>query len=140
MLLKANYQIVVIDKFHFGDQSLHEVRNHPSLLIRRCDVRDIAAADLVGVDTIVSLAAISNDPSGDLSPHWTIGINQAATIRLAELAANEGVRKFRLRIVVQRVWRRRRERTQRNISATATDCLCEDEVGHRERVECAGQR
>lgn len=94
MLLKAGHQVIAVDKFYFGDQPLNKVAGSPGLEIRRCDVRDISAADLAGVDTVISLAAISNDPAGDLAPNWTVEINQDATIRLAELAADEGVSRF----------------------------------------------
>ncbi|WP_158843331.1 DegT/DnrJ/EryC1/StrS family aminotransferase [Saccharothrix deserti] len=94
VLLKAGHHVVAVDKFYFGDHPLNRVSGAPGLEIRRCDVRDISAADLVGVDTVISLAAISNDPAGDLAPNWTVEVNQDATIRLAELAADEGVSRF----------------------------------------------
>jgi dTDP-4-amino-4,6-dideoxygalactose transaminase/nucleoside-diphosphate-sugar epimerase len=94
MMLKAGHSVVAVDTFYFGDHPLDRVKNDAGLEIRRCDVRDLTAADLVGVDTIVSLAAISNDPAGDLAPNWTVEVNQDATIRLAELAKDEGVRRF----------------------------------------------
>ncbi len=94
LLLKAGHSVVAVDKFYFGDHSLKRVIDEPGLEIRHCDVRDVSAADLVGVDTVISLAAISNDPAGDLAPNWTVEVNQDATIRLAELAADEGVSRF----------------------------------------------
>jgi dTDP-4-amino-4,6-dideoxygalactose transaminase/nucleoside-diphosphate-sugar epimerase len=94
VLLKAGHRVVAVDKFYFGDQPLRKVAKAPGLEIRHCDVRDVTAADLAGVDTVISLAAISNDPAGDLAPNWTVEINQDATIRLAELAADEGVSRF----------------------------------------------
>src|SRR5688572_10535599 len=94
LLLKAGHSVVAVDTFYFGDHPLKRVIDEPGLEIRRCDVRDVSAADLVGVDTVISLAAISNDPAGDLAPNWTVEVNQDATIRLAELAADEGVSRF----------------------------------------------
>lgn len=94
VLLDAGHHVVAVDKFYFGDRALAAVDGHPALTVRRCDVRDLAAADLVGVDAVVALAAISNDPAGDLDPDWTVEVNQDATVRLAELAAAEGVRTF----------------------------------------------
>ncbi|TQM78997.1 dTDP-4-amino-4,6-dideoxygalactose transaminase [Saccharothrix saharensis] len=94
VLLKAGHEVVAVDKFYFGDHPLNGVIGAPGVEIRRCDVRDVAAADLVGVDTVISLAAISNDPAGDLAPDWTVQVNQDATIRLAELAVEEGVSRF----------------------------------------------
>jgi nucleoside-diphosphate-sugar epimerase len=58
------------------------------------DVRDVVASELEGFDAIVHLAALSNDPVGDLDPGLTAEINFAATVRLAELAREAGVRRF----------------------------------------------
>ena len=54
------------------------------------DIRDIAASALAGFDAIVHLAALSNDPLGDLKADWTFDINVAATERLARLAMDVG--------------------------------------------------
>jgi nucleoside-diphosphate-sugar epimerase len=61
---------------------------------RERDVRDVSAGELAGFDAIVHLAALSNDPVGDLDPGLTAEINFAATVRLAELAREAGVRRF----------------------------------------------
>jgi nucleoside-diphosphate-sugar epimerase len=58
------------------------------------DVRDIAPADLEGFEAIVHLAALSNDPLGDLDPHLTLAINHEASVRLAVAAKAAGVRRF----------------------------------------------
>jgi len=58
------------------------------------DVRDIERADLDGVDAVVHLAALSNDPLGALRPGVTERINYGGTMRVAELAKASGVRRF----------------------------------------------
>lgn len=58
------------------------------------DVRDISADDLDGIDTIIHLAGLSNDPLGSLNPDLTFRINYEATIRIAELAKKAGVKRF----------------------------------------------
>ena len=60
----------------------------------RVDVRDIDAAALRGVDAIIHLAALCNDPLGDLSPALTDDINRRGSVRLATLARDVGVRRF----------------------------------------------
>lgn len=60
----------------------------------RSDVRDLAREDLVGFDAIVHLAALSNDPLGNLDSDLTYNINHRASVRLAELAKAAGVRRF----------------------------------------------
>jgi nucleoside-diphosphate-sugar epimerase len=58
------------------------------------DVRDVELEDLRGVDAVVHLAALSNDPLGNLDPELTFDINWRASVRLAELAKAAGVSRF----------------------------------------------
>ena len=61
----------------------------------RClDLRDADGGDLQSFDAVIHLAALSNDPLGDLDPQCTLAINHLATIRLARLAKMAGVRRF----------------------------------------------
>jgi nucleoside-diphosphate-sugar epimerase len=87
----------------------HEVVGLDSLLYRRCvfgdeprttyvsidkDVRDVDESDLEGFDGIVHLAALCNDPLGDLNPKCTFDINHLATVHVAEVAKRVGVPRF----------------------------------------------
>ena len=58
------------------------------------DIRQLTEKDLEGVDTIMHLAAISNDPMGDLNANITYSINRDGTIKLAEMAKKAGVERF----------------------------------------------
>jgi len=58
------------------------------------DLRKITEQDLKGVDCVMHLAAISNDPMGDLNPQITYDINRDGSIRLAELSKRAGVSRF----------------------------------------------
>jgi nucleoside-diphosphate-sugar epimerase len=58
------------------------------------DLREVQAADLRGFDAVVHLAALSNDPLGDLNPQLTYDINHLASVRLAALAKEAGVPRF----------------------------------------------
>ncbi len=58
------------------------------------DIRDVEPADLSGVDAVVHLAGLSNDPTGELNPSLTEEINLEATVRLAEVAKRAGVTRF----------------------------------------------
>lgn len=60
----------------------------------RKDVRDAEVGDLRGFDAVIHLAALSNDPLGDLNPQITYDINHLASARLATLAKAAGVRRF----------------------------------------------
>jgi nucleoside-diphosphate-sugar epimerase len=63
-------------------------------LTRTLDVRDMEPGDLEGFDAVVHLAALSNDPLGDLNPGFTYEINHRASVRLAELAKQQGVERY----------------------------------------------
>jgi nucleoside-diphosphate-sugar epimerase len=58
------------------------------------DIRDVEPADLRGIDAIWHLAALCNDPLGDLDPELTTSINFRASVRLAEAAKRAGVKRF----------------------------------------------
>lgn len=62
--------------------------------VLRIDVRDVTPAHLEGIDAVVHLAAISNDPLGDLNPNCTYDINHLATVTLAEAAKQAGAGRF----------------------------------------------
>lgn len=78
------------DGWLFSDQSL--VPGFPRTINR--DIRRIEASDLQGVDAVVHLAELSNDPLGENDPDLTHQINHRASVRLAELARAAGVKRF----------------------------------------------
>jgi nucleoside-diphosphate-sugar epimerase len=60
----------------------------------KVDLRDVRPSDLEGIDAVFHLAALSNDPLGDLNPNITYDINQHASVRLAQAAKDAGVSRF----------------------------------------------
>jgi nucleoside-diphosphate-sugar epimerase len=66
----------------------------PSVPAVEVDLRDVQPEHLAGFDAILHLAALSNDPLGDLRPGITYDINHTASVRLAELAKGVGVQRF----------------------------------------------
>ncbi len=95
MLAAAGHDVVGVDSLLFQDcgfgpdASAASLRNGGAV-----DIRDVGVDHLVGVDAVVHLAAISNDPLGDLRPACTMAINHRATVRLATLAKRAGVARF----------------------------------------------
>jgi nucleoside-diphosphate-sugar epimerase len=61
---------------------------------RTIDIRDVTSEDLQGFDAVLHLAALSNDPLGELDPDLTMDINHRASVRLARLARDAGVSRF----------------------------------------------
>lgn len=91
MLIAAGHEVVGLDAgFYegvlFGDAA--EIASIPAI---KKDVRDVKASDVEGFEAIIHLAALSNDPLGNLNPALTYEINHAATVRLARLAKEAGV-------------------------------------------------
>ena len=66
----------------------------PNISYLRKDIRDVELSDLKGVDAIIHLCALSNDPLGDLNPKITYEINHEASVRLAKLAKKAGIQRF----------------------------------------------
>ena len=60
----------------------------------RADMRDVTAAQLTGYDAVLCLAALSNDPLGDLNPAATYSVNLDGTMNLARMAKEAGVPRF----------------------------------------------
>ena len=95
-LLDAGHQVTALDRFYFGKQTLDAAvaRHGDRLLLKRGDVRTITAEDFAGVDAVVDLAGISNDPSCELDPELTRAINLEGSVRVATQAQAAGVSRF----------------------------------------------
>jgi len=91
LLLDAGYAVRAVDRFFFGRHLLPE---HDRLDVVVEDSRKLAAEHFEGADAVIDLAAISNDPSGELFQEATFRINRDARVRAAQLAREAGVRRY----------------------------------------------
>ncbi len=91
-LAAAGHEVVGLDSGLFADCVLGPAPDDPAG--HRVDLRDVTAGHLAGMDAVIHLAALSNDPLGSLAPELTYAINHHASVRLAELARDAGVRRF----------------------------------------------
>jgi len=89
-LLRQGHEVVVFDAQWFG-VNLHP---HPKLRVEERDMRDAHAWDLSGIDSIIHLAGIANDPCGELDARLTWEVNVLGTLFLAEAAVRAGVRRI----------------------------------------------
>jgi len=88
----AGYDVVGLDTDLFAGCEFGEAaREIPEV---RKDLRDVTRKDLDGFDAVVHLAALSNDPLGDLDAELTYDVNHRASVRLAKLAKAAGVKRF----------------------------------------------
>ena len=89
-LLAAGHEVIALDIMWFGNF----LAPHSRLVVIEGDVRDVGAIDLSGVDAIIHLASVANDPCGDLDPKLTWEISALATMQLADKATRAGVGRF----------------------------------------------
>jgi nucleoside-diphosphate-sugar epimerase len=94
MLLKAGHEVIGLDSDLYERCTFEQggaIVDVPTILK---DTRDVELADLKGFDAVIHLAALSNDPLGNLRAGLTDDINHRASVRMAELAKKAGVRRF----------------------------------------------
>jgi nucleoside-diphosphate-sugar epimerase len=92
ILIKKGYGVRGYDIGYFEDCLLHPIEeNYPHI---KKDIRDIEKEDLEGIDAVIHLAGLSNDPLGELAPGLTEEINLQGTMKLAEFAKSSGVQRF----------------------------------------------
>ncbi len=92
LLLRDGFDVVGLDSDLFRDCTYVGTLATVPEITR--DVRDITREDVEGFDAIIHLAGLSNDPLGDYDPSLTDEINCQASIRVATLAREAGVRRF----------------------------------------------
>lgn len=91
MLLEAGYQVRALDRYFFGQNLLPR---HPALEVVREDSRFLTPAHCQGVDAVIDLVAISNDPSGEKFQDETYAINHKARASAAQIAKRAGVKRY----------------------------------------------
>jgi len=89
-LLAKGHDVVAFDIQWFGNF----LPKHPHLEVVQGDIRNISEVDLTGVDAIIHLSSVANDPCGDLNPKLTWEISCLATMQLADKAKRMGIKRF----------------------------------------------
>lgn len=92
LLLDRGYEVVGYDTDYYGEGDLSAAKQ-PTIQIKK-DIRDAVKDDLRGIEAVIHLAGLSNDPLGELDRALTEEINLKATIHLAQLAKEVGVKRF----------------------------------------------
>ena len=89
-LLAQGHDVVAFDIMWFGNF----LKPHPRLKVVNGDIRNMDNVDLDGIDAIVHLSSVANDPCGDLNPKVTWEISALATMQLADKAVRRGIKRF----------------------------------------------
>jgi len=93
-LLKNGYSVRCLDRFFFGDDVISHFSSDENVEIVKGDIRTADRSIMKGVDAVVDMASLSNDPSGELNPDLTLSINYKGRARLAKIAKESGVSRY----------------------------------------------
>ncbi|MDO8423075.1 MAG: SDR family oxidoreductase [Parvibaculum sp.] len=89
-LLAKGHSVTAFDIMWFGNF----LQPHPALKVTQGDIRNIDEVNLDGIDAIIHLSSVANDPCGDLNPQLTWEISCLATMQLADRAKRDGIKHF----------------------------------------------
>ena len=89
-LLEEGHRVIVVDIMWFGNY----LNSHKNLSVIQADIRDIDKVTMEGIDSIIHLANIANDPTGNLNSKLTWEVNALASKFLVEKAIDRGVEQF----------------------------------------------
>jgi nucleoside-diphosphate-sugar epimerase len=92
MLLQQSNEVIGYDTDYYRNCDLTRCACRPRQIAK--DIRDISIGDLEGIEAVIHLAGLSNDPLGELAPNLTDQINFRASVKLAQLAKDAGVKRF----------------------------------------------
>ncbi|MBW4445680.1 MAG: SDR family oxidoreductase [Spirirestis rafaelensis WJT71-NPBG6] len=93
LLIERGHEVIGVDTGYYKVGWLYNGTEVTAKTLNK-DIRNITAEDLQGVEAMVHMAELSNDPTGQLSPTITYDINHKGSVRLAKLAKEAGVRRF----------------------------------------------
>lgn len=92
-LIRQGHHVSAVDRYFFGEEKLDDVRSE-KLKIVRADIRALTPRHFEGIDAVLDLAALSNDPAGDLDPALTESINHKGRAHVARCAKTAGVKRY----------------------------------------------
>jgi nucleoside-diphosphate-sugar epimerase len=91
-LVERGYKVRVLDRLYFGEEPLGSVRDDIELVI--ADVRDIPASAFDGVDGVINLSGLSNDPTAEFNPEANWQMNAIATESLGHECISRGIERY----------------------------------------------
>ncbi|BBD73472.1 NAD-dependent dehydratase [Sulfodiicoccus acidiphilus] len=91
-LLKEGFSVRCLDRFFFGEDLISHFSDRVEVV--RGDVRNVDPSVMKGIDGVVDMASLSNDPAGELNPELTLAINYRGRIRVAKMAKEAGVKRY----------------------------------------------
>jgi nucleoside-diphosphate-sugar epimerase len=92
MLLERGNDVAILDRLYFGAKPIEDITEKITLI--KDDIRWFDPRLLRGIDAVLDLASLSNDPSGELDPQKTLEINYKGRVRVANLSKKYGISKY----------------------------------------------
>jgi nucleoside-diphosphate-sugar epimerase len=91
-LVERGYKVRLLDRMYFGEQGLDSVRDKIEMVV--ADVRDIPEDALDGVDGVINLSGLSNDPTAEFDPEANWQMNAVATETLGQMCVKRGIERY----------------------------------------------
>src|SRR3954452_13285511 len=91
-LVERGYRVRVLDRLYFGDTGLPPVRARIARVV--ADVREIPPSALDGVDGVINLSGLSNDPTAEFDPDANWQMNAIATEKLGQMCVERGIERY----------------------------------------------
>ncbi len=91
-LLERGYAVKILDRLYYGDSGLKDIRDRVDLVV--ADMRTLPPDLLEGVDAVINIGGLSNDPTAEYNPQANYEMNTLATKTLAEICQAAGVRRY----------------------------------------------
>lgn len=92
LLLERGHNVRVLDRLFFGKESLKDIEDRITLINN--DIRNVDSSHFKNIDAVIDMAALSNDPSGELDPQITLDVNYKGRVKIAKLAKKNKVEKY----------------------------------------------
>ena len=91
-LLNKGYAVRIFDKFYYGDRGTKDIEERMEII--QGDMRNMDASVLEGVDAVINVGGLSNDPTAEYNPKANYEMNVVATKKLAKLSKERGIKRF----------------------------------------------
>jgi nucleoside-diphosphate-sugar epimerase len=91
-LLERGYAVRVLDRLYYGEEGLRNVRDRVELIVG--DMRTVDKAVLEGIDAVLNVGGLSNDPTAEYNPKANYEMNTVATVKLAALCKEQGISRY----------------------------------------------
>jgi nucleoside-diphosphate-sugar epimerase len=91
-LVERGYKVRLLDRMYFGEQGLDAVRGKIETVV--ADVRDIPESALDGIDGVINLSGLSNDPTAEFDPEANWQMNAVATETLGQMCVKRGIERY----------------------------------------------